>query len=137
MNPCISNIQKALILWREGKEKFREAESALSHGPSDYYEEKITDYVNALFDRFAPFKVGNRIAISNAPQIKKGSGWDGSQHFLIKGEQGIIQSVDYYDNKFVADIVFDNESWIDSKGLKQPVSIKHTFRLNENEVARI
>lgn len=78
--------------------------------------------------KLLPFEVGDRIElVRNHPCP---NAWDSCKHFLIKGAEGTIESIGYYDDRgFYADIVFDDETWIDRKGIAQPVSSKHTFNM--------
>lgn len=134
MNSTLNKIQQFLLLHREGTKKLREAEGVLSGGPAEYYHTKIDDYIKALFEKFAPFKVDDRVMIVFPPSIPKGSGWQHSKHFLIVGAKGTILEVDYMDEHFVADIVFDDETWIDQENKEQPVTQKHTFRFGEEKL---
>jgi hypothetical protein len=45
-----------------------------------------------LMSRFAPFKVGDRVALAKTPNITQESapGWMRSKHFLVKGAEGTV-----------------------------------------------
>ena len=135
MSKAIEKIKTAFELWNKGKESFDEAGRVLSSGPSAYYFGKIEEYVNALFDRFAPFKKGDRVEIIKAPNTD--NSWNHCRHFLIKGAIGTVEDVDYRDNLFVADVVWDIETWISEDGDVKPVKQKHTFLMSENQIAKI
>ncbi len=126
-------VKQALGLWGEGQRKFDEANLILSSGPSSHYYKKINGYVTALFGKFAPFKEGDTVKIIKAPNTN--NGWSRCKHFLVKGAQGTVLAVDYYDDAFCADVVWDNETWIDQKGVERPVDSKHTFKMWEGQIS--
>ena len=135
MNRTIDNIKQAFELYKKGVDAFSEANIVLSVGPASYYYEGIERYVNALFDRFAPFKEGDRVKIIKAPNTN--NGWKRCEHFLIKGALGTVSEVDYRNDMFIADVIWDIETWISFDGVVTDVTKKHTFRMSENEVERI
>lgn len=125
------NLTKGLELIKQGL-------GILQGGPLNYYLEKAFEYQEALFDRFAPFKAGDRVALVEAFKTDdERHGWYGCQHFLVKGAEAVVESVDYKDGRFIADVVFDNESWIDDKGKVRLVEQKHTFAFGESRLKRI
>ena len=134
MTDAIEKIKTAFALWNEGREKFNEASKVLSGGPDTFYFGKIEIYTNALFDRFAPFKEGDRVKIVKAPNTN--NDWRNCKHFLIKGAMGTVEDVDYRD-LFVAHVVWDKETWLDKNGNEQPVRQKHSFLMSENQILRI
>ena len=135
MSDSLDKIKKAFSLWKEGREKFNEAAKITSGGPESYYFEKIEAYIDALFDRFAPFKVNDRVNLIKVPDTD--NGWRGCAHFLIKGAKGTVHEVDYRKGKFIASVEFDDETWIDHKRNVQPVSKKHLFCLSESYLETI
>ncbi|MCK4843066.1 MAG: hypothetical protein KAT04_14490 [Methylococcales bacterium] len=135
MNRNIGKIKAAFELFKESSDKMNEANKILSGGQASYYYEKVEGYIDALFKKYAPFQKGDRIKIVKKPRI--GNGWIGSRHFLIKGSEGIIQDVDFYNNHFCADVIFDNETWIDSNGDERPVSVKSTYRMWEKQIKKV
>lgn len=88
---------------------------------------------NSMFDRFCPFKVGDRVELAKTPIIGEDSapGWVGCKHFLIAGAKGVVRERGYCEDHFVFDVEFDNESWIDKEGKIAPVTLKHVFRFSE------
>lgn len=96
----------------------------------DYKVNRVLASYNDMFERFCPFKDGDRIYLVKAPDIDEKSGWYGSRHFLVQGATGKIVGRDYYKNKFCFSVEFDNESWIDEFGVHhlvlEPKSI-YTF----------
>jgi hypothetical protein len=129
----VGKIKEALDLYRASFEAANKAERILSGGPADYYLVKLTGYVDALFSKYAPFQIGDLVLLIEAPKTA-GTGWDHCAHFLIPGAQGVVQEVDYINDGFVADVMFESETLIDQHGTINPVSPdrRHTFRLREN-----
>ena len=128
-------VFRAIELWELGQQQFDEASKILSSGPSSFYYTKMRGYIDALFNKYAPFQVGDRVMIKK--KIKADGNWSHSKHFLIPGAKGEVKSVDYYDGAFCADVMFDDETWIDSMGMERPVSRKHVFRMWENQIKRV
>jgi hypothetical protein len=85
-----------------------------------------------IFERFCPYKVGDRVFLNKTPTIECGSGWYGSKHFLVKGAAGTIHSRDYCDGKFCFYVEWDDESWMDEKGEIHPIIAKHVFLFSED-----
>lgn len=81
-------------------------------GPESYFWERIDDYMDVLFNRLAPFKVGDRVKLTKTPEITKDKswGWIGSKHFLIEGAKATVVEVDIYKGKFSLGLHFDRES---------------------------
>lgn len=126
---------------KDGLEKINEGIRILQCGPLSYYIERAQEYQEALFNKFAPFKIGDRVRLIKTPEINENRfpGWLSSKHFLIEGAVGTVESVDYRDETFCADVVFDNESWIDSNGTRHPIEEngKHTFLFSEKLLVKI
>jgi hypothetical protein len=93
------------------------------------YGYKLTSVIanhNSLFDRFCPFKIGDRVTLLKTPEISDtvAWGWIGSKHFLTEGAIGTIHSVDYYRNLFQFGVQFDDDSWISSSdGIVHPTDV--------------
>ena len=117
-----------------GLEGVRDAMNALngvlSSGPASYYFERIIEYYKGCMAA-SKFKVGERVRLKE--DIKD---WDHCTHFLIEGAIGTVEEVDYYKGVYYYDIMFDNETWIDSKGIKQVPKTKHTFRFAQKSLKR-
>ena len=64
-------------------------------------------------------------------------GWNHCKHFLIKGAQAVITSVDYRKGKFYYDIIFDEETFINTDDEIKPVKNKHTFNFEQSKLKRI
>lgn len=90
--------------------KMGEAVLALSSGPASFYMEKMRTYADALFGRFAPFKRGDRVRLTRAPNgVHVGSHWWGIRDRLQAGATGTVSDVDYRDGHFVAMVVLDDD----------------------------
>jgi len=126
------NIRRALAEARLAHQHYQNAGRLLAGGPASYYFDKFDEYITALFDRFAPFKTGDRVVLTVAPRCE--GNWLSSAHFLIPGSAGEVESVDYRNGHFVAEVVFDRETWIDAAGVEWPVSMKHTYSIYEEEL---
>ena len=99
--------------------KVEETAKELQSLLSQEFGYKLTTLVNSyheLFDRFCPYKIGDRVQLTKEPEILSGSGWYGSKHFLIKGAIATVQSHDFRDDNFLFGLVFDEESWVSSDG---------------------
>jgi hypothetical protein len=91
-----------------------------------------------VVERFSPFKVGDRVALSKTPKIDKETawGWLASKHFLVKGAQGIVRTVDLHSNgDLVFGVEFDDETWIDRDGNRRTVDRKHAFSFREGSLS--
>lgn len=113
----------------------------LSGGPASFYFEKVVEYANALFDRFAPFKKGDKVRlVEDIPMTDDNYGWHFSAHFLKEGEVAEVYSVDYINNhkgsRFVADCIFDNETFKNGDTL-EPVKNKHLFSISEKWLEKV
>lgn len=82
-----------------------------------------------------PFQEGDRVELIKAPVCS--GAWADSKHFLRKGEEGVVQSIELYKGMLRANIVFDNETWIDPQGKQQPVHHKHTFCIDLNLLKKV
>jgi len=113
------------------KNKVSELDSLLDN-EFGYRLNQVLESYASLFDRFCPYKVGDRVQLKETPDIPKGSGWYGSRHFLIKGAIATVKALEYRDDLFCFGLEFDDETWIDMHGEVKPVSAKHLFYLSEN-----
>jgi hypothetical protein len=90
-----------------------------------------------VIERFAPFKVGDRVALSKTPKIDRETawGWLGSKHFLVQGALGIVRTVDLHgDGKLSFGVEFDDETWIDRDGHRRPLDRKHHYCFGEGSL---
>lgn len=94
----------------------------------------------SLYDRFCPFKIGDRVELASTPNIDENNApsWICCKHFLVKGAKGIVRGRGYYQEQFTFEVEFDNESWIDQEGKVNLVSErnKHVFNFSEKTLIR-
>ena len=141
MNKVINKVSNYFEMIEKSTKLMDKANQGMEMGPKKYYFEKLQEYTEALFNKFAPFKEGDRIEISS--EINTDNGWWHSAHFLKIGEKGVVIEVDYMRNAFYADVIFDNESWIRSTGPEKgkiiPVEFKdrHTFAICESKIRKV
>jgi len=136
-NNAVNKVKTAIDHARQGFDQFEQAARTLSGGPASYYFQKIEEYVAALFDKYAPFKTGDRVMLIGTPDTN--NNWRTCAHFLVPGSAGLVHGVDYSKGRFVAEVEFDNESWIDTDGNPQPVTQdrKHVFCIGEELLKKI
>ena len=78
--------------------------------------------------KLLPFQEGDRIKLTRNHPCP--NAWAHRKHFLIKGAKGVIDSIEYYNERgFTAAVVFDKESWIDREGEVHPTTNKHTYAM--------
>lgn len=101
-----------------------------------YKLNSVLSSYSEMFSRFCPFKVGDRVRLTKTPAIERGSGWYGSRHFLVEGAIATVKGCDWKKGKFVFDLEFDNESWVDSEGRIQSIAPerRHVFGFGEDWV---
>jgi hypothetical protein len=110
---------------REAAKKLQDAMNMLSRGPSGFYLEELVAAHDLLMGRFAPFKVGDRVRLLKAPDLKPVSacqqhGWWHCRHFLVPGAAGVVREAECGSKGFRFGVVFDSESWIDDVGHMRP-----------------
>lgn len=88
--------------------------------------EQMADSYISIFNRFCPFKEGDRVEL-----LRDNTGWDTCRHFLIRGGKATVEGCGYRDGKFVFDVIFDDETWIDGDGKERDVQTNHTFSIDE------
>lgn len=113
---------------------------AMRSVPIDWYLGRTMQQVELLFGRYAPWRPGDRVRLTRTPLIDAdhSPGWIHSKHFLVVGAIGTIESIDADRSGFSADVVFDEESWIDEsnlvgqgRGATIPIEDKHTYGFSE------
>ena len=94
-----------------------------SHGLGWYLKEieTLPQIIRALL----PAKVGDKVIITR--QIKLSGAWISREHYLCRGSTAVVKSLGIDEGKVYANLVFDNESWIDDNGLVQPAIQKHYY----------
>lgn len=130
-NRSLEAWDKMLAL-RDAAKSMAKAVEAVSGGTM--VEEDIRDALRMLFTRFAPFRVGDRVRLTETPEIsdKVSWGWLGGKHFLVKGALATVREVNVRDDQFLVGLIFDDDSWVDRDGKRHPVAEKergaYTFR---------
>ncbi len=126
---------------KEGIRLLTEGMSKLSHGPFEYYLTCLVQARDLLLTRFAPFKVGDRVAICRKLDIKPDSAWFACLHYLKPGSIGTVHSSEVdRDGRLRFDVVFDDESWVDrDNGSVHPIEEKdrHTYCMFEGDIVKI
>jgi len=124
---------------RKAAHKLKEAMDLFGRGPLDYYLSELVAAHDLLISRFAPFKVGDRVRLTKVPDFEKAPGWAPSKHFLVVGAHATVVNVECGSGGFRFDVLFDDESWIDTVGYQQPKGTvvpicsdnKHSFGFRE------
>jgi len=98
---------------KENLKTFIEFLKTVSFSDLNYQLETYEMYKKVLFDR-AKFKVGDKIALKETTVIteEKRPGWLHYKNLLVKDAIGVVQEVDYFDeriNSFVYYVVFDRD----------------------------
>lgn len=128
----IEDIKRAASL-------IKEAEGILAKGPLNYYLEEMAASYEMLMKRYAPFKVGDRVALSVTPNITRETacGWMGSKHFLKKASQGRVVTAECGLSGFTFGVEFDDETWIDAEGKRRLPQHKHSFHFGETKLCHV
>lgn len=131
---------------REGFALMEQGMRKLNGGPLDYYVTRLMDCYELLLDKYAPFKVGDRVVLTETPYIESESGWYSSKHFLVKGAEGIVREVAANRNGFNAGVEFLNQSWIPTsdslsqgiiKGVPVPLKEPYIYHFNEKYLVKV
>ena len=137
-NPVLESWEAMLAL----REAAKPLANALADvGGGSLVEERVSDALLMLFTRFAPFRVGDRVRLTETPEIseKVSWGWLGGKHFLVKGALATVQTVDVCKDKFRAGLIFDDDSWIDRDGVRHPADPRDrgAYTFSERFVERV
>lgn len=116
----------------------QKAMQLLSSGPLDYYLTEMAGAHDFMMARCCPYKIGDRVELAVTPNINERDswGWMASKHFLIEGSPGVVMITECGSNGFKFAVVFDNETWIDREGNKQPVDRKHSYYFGEKSLRK-
>lgn len=127
----VSKVKQAAKLMRDGL-------AILDNGPLEFYLTELAAAHDLLMERFAPFKVGDRVTLREAPQIseKINWGWLSGKHYLIPGEAATVVEASCGSSGFRFYLEFDNETWLDH-GEPRPVSRKHTYCFGEDDLCAV
>lgn len=130
MKDKVSEILKGIEQLQKAQDKLN---AVLSSGPASFYFKKLGNYIDGLFS-FAKFKEGERVQLARDYDCSKAPGWAGSEHFLKEGATAVVSDIDYNERGFIYGIVFDNETWLDQKGVARPVISKHEYSFRESDL---
>lgn len=130
-----NKLEKIVEDMKNLDEAFKRFNSTVSGGPASFYFEKIMGYYEGCMAA-SKFKEGDRVTLKE-DWTGDASGWQHCKHFLKEGEPATVQSVDYHKGKYRYEIEFDNETWIDDKGVKKPTSHKHLFTFYQKQLKRL
>ena len=91
---------------------------------------------NSIWQK-CPYQIGERVMLVKTPVInaKESWGWLGAKHFLIQGATATVHQREFYDGRFIFGLYFDDETWIDHKGKKQPVDSPGMYMFGESWLA--
>lgn len=104
----------------------------------DFKLNEVLESYASLFNRFCPYKIGDRVKLREDLTIRQNSGWYGSRHFLVRGAIATVKTYgDYRQDLFYFGLEFDDESYINQHGEIRPVGSKHLFYLSENEIQKL
>ena len=137
----MSDVEKyadELVRVSKAGEEFAQTVRNACGGSFGWGVKEIVNSFKSLFDRFCPYKPGDRVELNRTPKsaLDPTSGWYCCRHFLVDGAKGTVHQRGYSFDQFCFDVVFDNESWIGDKGVVHPMeeNHKHTYRLGENDL---
>lgn len=132
---------KAIQSVMEASKLIEQAGTLLTSGGGSYNLERLGDYARALFDRFAPFRVGDRVTLTRTPNItaEKNWGWMHAKHWMVAGIVGTVVEVDYLQGGFCALVCWDGQTWKNAAGEINPVSAERLNNYNhwEDSLARL
>jgi len=96
------------------------------------------EYREALL-KLSPLQVGDVAVLCETPNINERDswGWMPYKHFLVKGEKCTVNKVEFYKGSFRYSVVFDNHSWMDSKGNINLVDKKGLFTFSEKFLVKV
>ena len=121
------------------KDKVSELDRLLNAGELGFKLNEILSTHASLFNRFCPYKVGDRVQLKESLDIPEGHGWHHCRHFLIKGAIATVKDCGYRDDMFVFGLTFDDESWVrydTQEVVPSKDDQKHLFYLSENWIER-
>lgn len=96
----------------------------------------VLENANSIWQR-CPFKVGDRVMLTKTPDINPQTswGWMGAKHFLVQGAKATVEEREFYNGQFRFGLFFDDESWIDHRGILRPVDRKGLYCFGESWLA--
>lgn len=118
--------------------KINELDKLFNGGELGFKLKEVLESYASLFNRFCPYKVGDRVQLIEDLDIPEGHGWYCAKHFLIKGAIATVKDVGYRDDLFSFGLEFDNESWVHYQ-TREIIPIKegkHLLYFAENKIER-
>ena len=123
-----------------GADLLRQAMDTLNSGPLDFYLKELVAAHNLLMERFAPFKIGDKVRLTHTPVIteKVSYGWLGHKHFLVEGATGVVRDAGCGSRGFWFRVAFDEQSWIHYQTKERnlvPEDDRGLFTFGEHDLA--
>lgn len=133
----MKNIEQQVDDALTGLEEIRQLYKRLTL--TSYDIEQIRTTFNEMFERFCPFKVGDRVRLVRDWTDPRGDspGWHHHMHTLVRDNVAVVKGRDFRNGKFIFDLLFDKETWVDKDGVEHPVSKKGTFCFREDWLEHI
>ena len=103
-------------------QKMRETFGEIS-GPFEEFEKLLKKYQD-MVRYLCPFKVGDRVQLSETREIPRSSGLWCHRGMLRKGAVATVVSTSYstFHHRMCVDLEFDVNTWIDDQGHAKPLS---------------
>ena len=119
-------------------DRIQESHAEISrHIESDFFNKVLQGYMNGLFERFCPFKIGDTAQIIKPFNLRPDSGWAGSIHNLGVGAKGIIKEIDFRDMKFQYAFKPYIQTWFDSDGKERECMELYLFHMSEDHLGPV
>lgn len=118
----------------ENVEQIEACTRSISQSSFSFYMKELLHSYKLLLDKYAPFKVGDRVMLKKPPTIDDthAPGWAGCKHFLIEGAKATVCEVSCGEGGFRFYLEFDGESYIDHEHMLHMVKDKHSFCFGED-----
>jgi hypothetical protein len=136
----MSNTPKYIVDLNNIKAKVTELDRLLNAGEIGFKLNEVLSSYASMFDRFCPYKVGDRVQLKESLDIPKGHGWYHCRHFLIKGAIATVKECGYRDGLFSFGLIFDDESDIHYQTgeiIPTGESERHLFTLPEDRIEKL
>jgi len=135
----VESYAKDLVKISKATKEFSATIATACGGSLNYGIDKVVESYLSMYDRFCPFKEGDRVMLCKTPDLSNAPGWQHCSHFLKRGAGAAVCSRGYHNGKFTFQIIFDDESWVNSHtGTETPVEVdkRHQFRFSEDDLIR-
>ena len=133
----MSDPLKYVVELNNIKAKVCELDRLLNAGEIGFMLNEVLESYASLFNRFCPYKVGDRVQLKESLDIPEGHGWHYCRHFLVKGAIATVKKCGYRDDVFTFGLIFDDESHIHYQTgeiIPAKEDQKHLFYLSENKI---